>query len=259
MTIPRSLAMWTAVARRRLNAGAAASGQGPDRQPDHMARRRAGDRRSLERSGPSPRKIIACFRTFSSSRTFPGHAALSSIRRIGDNPHVLPGLKRGTHLVNIKDPWGVIRRAAGLDDVRPHDLRHSFASVGAASGLGLPIIRGLLGHTQPATTARYAHLAAAPLRDATELIGEKIAAALASGDGTSASASTNRVAMVGTRCTCCKAMVGTTASGNLCEACASGQCRRGRRHRRAVADGRVRREPAATEGGVRRRTKPRPR
>jgi site-specific recombinase XerD len=58
--------------------------------------------------------------------------------------------------------------------VRLHDLRHSYASVGAAAGLGLPIIGALLGHTQASTTQRYAHLAQDPLKAATELIGTKI-------------------------------------------------------------------------------------
>ena len=59
---------------------------------------------------------------------------------------------------------------AGLHGLRLHDLRHSFASVGASSGLGLPIIGKLLGHTQAATTQRYAHLADGPLRKASEAI-----------------------------------------------------------------------------------------
>jgi integrase len=55
-------------------------------------------------------------------------------------------------------PWRRICKAAGLDDVRLHDLRHSFASVGAGAEMGLPMIGKLLGHSQPQTTARYAHL-----------------------------------------------------------------------------------------------------
>jgi site-specific recombinase XerD len=62
--------------------------------------------------------------------------------------------------------------------VRLHDLRHSFASVAAASGLSLPMIGTLLGHTQAATTHRYAHLAADPVRQANDRIGGTIAAAL---------------------------------------------------------------------------------
>jgi hypothetical protein len=56
----------------------------------------------------------------------------------------------------LEKPWAVIRKAAGLDGLRLHDLRHSFASVGAGASLGLPIIGRLLGHSQAATTQRYA-------------------------------------------------------------------------------------------------------
>jgi integrase len=71
-----------------------------------------------------------------------------------------------------------VARAAGLEDVRLHDLRHSFASVGAGASLGLPIIGKLLGHSQPATTARYSHLDADPVRRAADVIGGQIAASL---------------------------------------------------------------------------------
>jgi integrase len=66
---------------------------------------------------------------------------------------------------------------AGVLDVRLYDLRHSYASVGAAGGLSLPIIGRLLGHTKPITTQRYAHLADDPLREATERIGAVITGA----------------------------------------------------------------------------------
>ena len=69
-------------------------------------------------------------------------------------------------------------RAAGLEGVRIHDLRHSFASFGAGASLGLPIIGKLLGHSQPGTTARYAHLDADPMRRAANTIGATISAAM---------------------------------------------------------------------------------
>jgi len=69
----------------------------------------------------------------------------------------------------------------GVLDARLYDLRHSFASIGAAGGLSLPIIGKLLGHTRTPTTARYAHLADDPLREATEKIGKVITGA--GGDG----------------------------------------------------------------------------
>ena len=110
----------------------------------------------------------------------PSLAVLSDLaqRRTG-NPWVVEGAKPGCPLVNIRKPWHRIREAAGLPDVRLHDLRHSFASVAVAGGLSLPVIGALLGHSQPATTARYAHLAADPLRAAAELIGSRLGAALA--------------------------------------------------------------------------------
>lgn len=79
---------------------------------------------------------------------------------------------------DLKRPWAAITRAAGLPGLRLHDLRHSFASVGAGGGLGLPIVGKLLGHTQVSTTQRYAHVDADPLRRASERIGNTIAAAL---------------------------------------------------------------------------------
>jgi len=65
-----------------------------------------------------------------------------------------------------------------LEDLRLHDLRHSFASFAVAGGLSLPMIGKLLGHSQPSTTARYAHLADDPVLAAAELTGSGIAAAL---------------------------------------------------------------------------------
>ena len=78
-------------------------------------------------------------------------------------------------MVNIERPWRRIRAAAALDNVRLHDLRHSFASVAALGGMSLHMIGTLLGHSQPATTARYAHFAADPLKAANDAVGERIA------------------------------------------------------------------------------------
>jgi len=80
---------------------------------------------------------------------------------------VFPG-KGGGHRVEVKAQWRKVCRAAGIEGVRMHDVRHSYASVLASAGLSLPVIGALLGHTQPATTARYAHLMDDPLREATE-------------------------------------------------------------------------------------------
>jgi integrase len=91
---------------------------------------------------------------------------------------VIAGVKPGAALVNLEKPWRAIREAAKLDDVRLHDLRHAFASIAASSGMGLPIIGKILGHSQPATTARYAHLASDSVKAAAAAVANKIASAM---------------------------------------------------------------------------------
>ena len=86
-------------------------------------------------------------------------AVLSAIPRDEDNPWVIAGRLPGSHLTDLQRPWRRIRKQAGLQDVRIHDLRHSFASRALALGESLTMIGKLLGHTQVQTTARYAHLA----------------------------------------------------------------------------------------------------
>jgi len=108
----------------------------------------------------------------------PALEILNSIERQDDSPWAITGRVKGKPLVNLRKPWYRIRKKAGLDDLRLHDLRHSFASVGAAGGLSLPMIGALLGHSQPQTTARYSHFAADPLKQANDMIGERIAAAM---------------------------------------------------------------------------------
>jgi integrase len=92
---------------------------------------------------------------------------------------VICGEKPGAHFVNLQKAWKRIRHVADLDDVRIHDLRHTYASIAVASGMSLPLIGALLGHSQPATTARYAHLSNDPLKAASEVIGSKIKTATA--------------------------------------------------------------------------------
>jgi integrase len=108
----------------------------------------------------------------------PARQLLEAIPVVDGNPHVIIGKKRGQRFVGLQSIWERIRDEAALPDVRLHDLRHSFASVGAAAGLGLPIIGALLGHSDMATTHRYAHLAADPLKAAAELIAGKLNEAL---------------------------------------------------------------------------------
>jgi integrase len=86
-------------------------------------------------------------------------------------------------LVNLKDSWGILRKAAGMADVRIHDLRHSFASVMVASGQSLPMIGALLGHRDVKTTSRYAHLGTDPLRVAADQVGGVLEAQLKGSEG----------------------------------------------------------------------------
>jgi integrase len=103
---------------------------------------------------------------------------LSGLSRIEGNPYIIPGEKIGRPKSDLKKPWAAVCKAAGLEGVRLHDLRHSFASIGAGASMGLPVIGKLLGHSQAATTHRYAHLDADPLRRAVETIGSTIDAAM---------------------------------------------------------------------------------
>jgi integrase len=108
----------------------------------------------------------------------PALEILAGLPRMSTNPHVVPGKRERGALVGIDKVWFRVRAAAGLQGVRLHDLRHSFASIGVVGGLSLPVIGALLGHKHAATTARYAHLSADPLRAANDIVGARIAAAM---------------------------------------------------------------------------------
>tara|TARA_R110000868_G_scaffold313316_6_gene574317 strand:- start:9265 stop:10557 length:1293 start_codon:yes stop_codon:yes gene_type:complete len=106
----------------------------------------------------------------------PAIEVLNSLAHVKDNPYVIVGAKAKSHMVNLQKPWREIRKVAKLPDVRIHDLRHAFASVAASSGMALPIIGKMLGHSQPQTTARYAHLSNDPLKAAAKTVANRIAA-----------------------------------------------------------------------------------
>ena len=85
--------------------------------------------------------------------------------------HLFPGDRPGEPLKDLKRFWPQICREAKLENVRIHDLRHTFASHLVSSGLSLELVGRLLGHTQAATTMRYAHIADDPLREAANRFG----------------------------------------------------------------------------------------
>jgi integrase len=103
---------------------------------------------------------------------------LQAAERVDDNPWVITGALPDKHLSDLQPFWRRVRARAGLKDVRIHDLRHTFASVAVATGRGLPMIGKLLGHTQVQTTARYAHLAADPMKSAADLVSDRLQAGL---------------------------------------------------------------------------------
>ena len=103
---------------------------------------------------------------------------LEALPRWEDSPWLFPGNDRDGRYSGggLDHAWRTVRAAAGLEDVRIHDLRHSFASRALALGETLPVIGKLLGHSDIETTARYAHLAHGSIHETAERIAESIAA-----------------------------------------------------------------------------------
>ena len=106
---------------------------------------------------------------------------LSAILRHADYPWVIAGHKPGSRLSNLNASWLVVRARAGLEDVRLHDLRHSFASRALALGESLSMIGTLLGHRKVQTTARYAHLAQDSVKVSAARVAESLRADMARG------------------------------------------------------------------------------
>jgi integrase len=115
------------------------------------------------------------------------HLSDAAIEVLRNTPHVGPfvvaGMKRGVPYRNLTHAWGRTRKYAGLDDVRLHDLRHSYASLAAGRGVSLYTIGKLLGHKDPVSTQRYAHLA----RDAVQAVNDELGAVMQAAIGKSRS------------------------------------------------------------------------
>ena len=108
----------------------------------------------------------------------PALEVLAETKRVEGNPYIITGTTEGAHLTDLQKPWRRVRKAAGLEDVRIHDLRHTFASEAVMGGESLPMVGRILGHTQAQTTARYAHLADDPLQRASERIASSLKQAI---------------------------------------------------------------------------------
>jgi integrase len=102
-------------------------------------------------------------------------AILQDLPRFEGTELVFPGSSLDRPYVGTPKVWLGVRAAADLEDVRLHDLRHSFASIAVSSGSSLPVVGFLLGHKDTATTAQYAHLHDDPVRGAAEAVGQRLA------------------------------------------------------------------------------------
>ena len=118
--------------------------------------------------------------------TGPALTVLDRIEREDGVPWVFRGAKPKSRLAHLSGHWKRVRTAAGLDDVRLHDCRHSYASRALALGEGLPVIGRLLGHVTVGTTAKYAHLVRDAEKAAAARTGGSIAAWIMPGDAEAA-------------------------------------------------------------------------
>jgi integrase len=108
----------------------------------------------------------------------PAFHLLNGLSPMQGSPYVFPATIGTSHFQGIKRIWQAVRKEAGFPSLRLHDLRHSFASIGLASGDTLTLIGSLLGHSNARTTGRYAHLADDPKRNAADRISGQISDAL---------------------------------------------------------------------------------
>lgn len=103
---------------------------------------------------------------------------LEILPRQQDNPYVILGGSDVGPLVNLQKPWRRIRKLAGLDDVRIHDLRHTYASVAMMNGIDPFTLKEILGHKNLQTTLRYAHLADEDVQRAAGSVASRLAGSL---------------------------------------------------------------------------------
>lgn len=104
----------------------------------------------------------------------PAIELLRNLPRREGNPYLLPGAKVGQHLVNINKAWREVREAAGVADIRLHDLRRTVGSWMAQAGNSLHLIGKVLNHSNASTTAIYARFGEDQIRQALEQHAERL-------------------------------------------------------------------------------------
>ena len=130
-----------------------------------------GDTINLVDAKTGPRRVVL---------NAPARAILERQPRTG-YAHVFPSPADPSRPLSHNLPlWPALRKQAGIEDVRLHDLRHSFASHAVLQGIPLPVVSRLLGHKNPSMTMRYAHVGDREVEAAAERIGAAIARALSS-------------------------------------------------------------------------------
>lgn len=102
---------------------------------------------------------------------------IQRLPRDSASPWVFPAAHGDSHYQGLTKVWLDVRKRADLEDVRIHDLRHTFASLAVGGGASLPVIGRILGHTQTQTTQRYAHLADDPVRRVIEATSDSLGSA----------------------------------------------------------------------------------
>jgi integrase len=103
---------------------------------------------------------------------------LMSLPRIPGNPYVILGKTDDGHLTDLERPWRRIREKAGLEDVRIHDLRHTYASVAVNNGIDPFMLKEIMGHKNLSTTLRYSHLADDAVQRAAGSVASRLAGVL---------------------------------------------------------------------------------
>ncbi|MEH6647885.1 tyrosine-type recombinase/integrase [Sulfitobacter sp.] len=106
------------------------------------------------------------------------YEVIMSLPRVAGNPYVILGESEDGHLINLQKPWRRIKAKAGIDDVRMHDLRHTYASVAVMSGIDPFLLKEIMGHKNLQTTLRYSHFADEAVQKAAGSVASRLAGAM---------------------------------------------------------------------------------